>query len=413
MKPNTFHTRNFLLLLAGQAFSLLGNYSLKFALSMYALEQTGSAAWFAALLAVATVPTVLLSPVGGAVADRVNRRNSMVALDGISALLVGVTFCLLRPAGNLWLIALLQIALGGLAAFESPTVQACIPQMYHGDALLRANSIVNQIQALASMVTPFVGSLVYSALGIRSVLALTALCFFCTACLECGMVLPAPQQEKTQPFHQNLYKDLGQTMHFLRKEQPAVLQLVLLASLLNFLASGSITVGMPFLIRTRMGFSAAWYGAAESAMGVSAVVGNLLIGVWGNRLPMEKLHRLLMIAGVFFLPGAVAFVGIQPEIRQYIALVGGFCVGQVTCSMFSVASLCAIQQRTPTQLTGKVMAVVMGLAICAQPLGQVLYGAIFDWMTPAPILLMTGIFFLTAAVASRSVFVRLSAKRQE
>ena len=74
MKPKLF-TRNFALLILGQISSLIGNLTLKFALSMYVLERTGSAAVFAGLLAVAMVPTILLSPFGGMLADRMNRRN--------------------------------------------------------------------------------------------------------------------------------------------------------------------------------------------------------------------------------------------------------------------------------------------------------------------------------------------------
>ena len=87
MKPKLF-TRNFTFLILGQISSLIGNYTLKFALSMYVLEQTGSASIFAGLLALALLPTILLSPFGGILADRANRRNIMAALDTLSGLSV-------------------------------------------------------------------------------------------------------------------------------------------------------------------------------------------------------------------------------------------------------------------------------------------------------------------------------------
>ena len=62
MVPQKLFTRNFTLLLLGQISSLLGNYTLKFALSMYVLDKTGSASIFASLLAAALLPTILLSP---------------------------------------------------------------------------------------------------------------------------------------------------------------------------------------------------------------------------------------------------------------------------------------------------------------------------------------------------------------
>lgn len=76
MKKEKLFTRNFTLLILGQVSSLTGNYTLKFALSMYVLEQTGSASIFAGMLSAALLPTVLLSPFGGILADRANRQTT-------------------------------------------------------------------------------------------------------------------------------------------------------------------------------------------------------------------------------------------------------------------------------------------------------------------------------------------------
>lgn len=81
-------TRNFTFLILGQVSSLIGNYTLKFALSMYILEQTGSASVYAGLMAVSLIPMILLSPFGGILADRANRRNIMVTLDTLSGIIV-------------------------------------------------------------------------------------------------------------------------------------------------------------------------------------------------------------------------------------------------------------------------------------------------------------------------------------
>ncbi len=71
MKQKLF-TGNFTLLILGQISSLIGNYTLKFALSMHILEITGSASVFAGILSIAIVPTIFLSPFGGILADRAN-----------------------------------------------------------------------------------------------------------------------------------------------------------------------------------------------------------------------------------------------------------------------------------------------------------------------------------------------------
>ena len=91
---------------------------------MYVLEQTGSASIFASLLALAMLPTILLSPFGGILADRANRRNVMVALDTFSGLSVLIATVILPFGYDIFVIGALLVILSVLGAFESPTVQA-------------------------------------------------------------------------------------------------------------------------------------------------------------------------------------------------------------------------------------------------------------------------------------------------
>ena len=115
-------TKNFTLLVLGQASSLFGNYILRLALSMYVLEVTGSAAVFAGILSIATIPTILLSPVGGILADRADRRNIMVALDTLTGISVLCAAVFLSWDNAVVVISALLVILSVLGAFETPMV---------------------------------------------------------------------------------------------------------------------------------------------------------------------------------------------------------------------------------------------------------------------------------------------------
>ena len=86
---------------------------------------------------------------------------------------------------------------------------------------------------------------------------------------------------------------------------------------------------------------------------------------------------------------------------QYALLAG--------CSVFSTCAISAIQARTPERLMGKVMSCVFTLSLCAQPLGQLLYGVLFDTFSQAPwcVLLPTGLAVWAAGMLSRRFFRRL------
>ena len=124
-----FFTRDFTLLILGQLTSLFGNAILRLALSLYVLETTGSAAVFAGLLSAAILPSILLAPLGGVLADRGDRRKIMVALDGLTGLSVLLAAIFFTPGRALGIIGGLMIFLAALGTFETPTVQACIPSL--------------------------------------------------------------------------------------------------------------------------------------------------------------------------------------------------------------------------------------------------------------------------------------------
>lgn len=407
MKPKLF-TRSFALLVLGQCSSLLGNYTLKFALSMYVLEQTGSASIFAGLLAVAMLPTILLSPFGGILADRANRRNVMVALDALSGLSVLIAGFALSFQHDIAVIGVLLVVLSVLGAFESPTVQACVPQMLSGDNILRGNAVVSQVAAIASLITPFFGSLFYTAFGIKPVFYAAVACFFITALLEGFIRLDGQRSVQKMRLLTMVKEDFAVTTHFLRRVQPNILKLLLLAALVSLFVAGTAVVGFPYLVRTVLGLSAGYYGAAESAMGAASVAGSLCAALLAKRLRLRSLGVIFIGFGLCLLPGGIAFLLPLGAGARYAILLAVFCVCQLGCSVFSTYAISVIQQRTPEHLMGKVMSCVFTLSLCAQPVGQNVYGALFDHFSDRTywVLIPSGLLVCVAGLASAGFFAR-------
>ena len=411
MKKEKLFTRNFTLLILGQVSSLTGNYTLKFALSMYVLEQTGSASIFAGMLSAALLPTVLLSPFGGILADRANRKHIMVALDALSGLSVLAAGLLLPLGRELWVIGALLVLLSVLAAFESPTVQACVPQMVSPQNLVQGNAVVSQVSAVTSLVTPFLGSLFYTAFGIGPVFAAAVVCFWMTALLECMIRLEYQKPPRTAGIGAIVREDLAVSAHFLRREQPDILKLLLLAALAGMFVSGTAVVGFPYLVRTVLGLSATYYGAAESAMGAAAILGSLCAGLLGKKLRVRDMAAIFLSFGLSLFPIGLSFLLPVGRMARYGVLLFFFCVCQLGVCIFSTYAITLIQQRTPEQLMGKVMSCVFTLSMCAQPVGQMVYGALFDCFSDSVywVLIPTGMLICLIAVVSRGFLKRMEA----
>ena len=410
-------TKTFSLLLTGQGISLLGNSMLDLALSMYVLEVTGSAALFAAFLAAAMVPTILLAPLGGVLADRGNPKAMMVGLDLASGTLTLLATLLVGHGHDLPVLCATLILLSILGAFETPVAQACLPLLLQGESLVRGNAAVNQVSAVSSLAGPFLGSLAYSSLGLQPVLAVSGVCFLLTALLECFLQLPASPHPPAgnAGIWATIKVDLQGCIHLICQEQPMLLRLLLLISVLAFFVQGIALVGLPFLVRTVLGLSATHYGILESILAFTSIVGSILAGLLTNRLSTERLFLPLLLLGAVLFPVGFAFLLPLGAPGRYGVLLAASAILQIAATVFSVFALSLLQGMAPTAMLGKVMAFTVSFSLCAQPLGQILYGALFDTFPfqTAGIFFGSGLCILLLGGYSKGVFLQLSKARNK
>ena len=430
----------------GQGLSLFGSMMLRFAMSMWVLDETGSATVFASVLAAAIVPTILLSPFGGVLADRVNRRTIMVALDAGSGLLVlaAASWFAVQDGGfSIIAVGALMVSLSVLSAFETPTVQAALPQLLRGSGeavIRRGMAVINQVQQLSSLLPSFIGGALYGLIGIGPLLGVTIACFFCTAALECFIRLEPPQKNKPRepippamdhahsdrPTPQSdgtetspsgtargWISDIAAALRFLTHERPNILRLMLLASVINLFAVGYSAVGFPFMIRTVLGFDAAVYGICDGIIGIAAVIGAILAGLFAAALTIDRMPTAMAALGAVILPAGVGFLLPLGNMAKLIVLVSSCCLVSLACSFTNIIAIPAIQIRTPETMTGKVMSLLASFATCTQPLGQMLYGWLYDTVAPEWILVGTAAAILALSAISAPLFAHFDGRRDE
>ena len=408
-------TKNFTLLILGQLTSLFGNFILKLALSMYVLEATGSAAIFAGILSAATIPTILLSPLGGILADRADRRNIMVALDALTGVSVLCAALFLSESNAIAVISTLLIILSILGAFETPTVQACIPTMLQGDNIMKGNAVVNQVASLSYLIAPMLGGVLYAMLGLKPVMYASVVCFFITALFECFIKLSYQRIQNQGGVLQIVKQDFLSSMQYISKEQTSISKMLLLTAFSRFFVMGITIVGLPFLVRTVLGFNPKYYGAAESALAVATILGSIAAGVLAEKLKIHKLSVLLASLGIFIIPAGIVFILPVNAMIKYGVTVVSFCGMQAVISIFSIFAVSLIQQRTPNHLIGKVMAYTSTVTLCVQPIGQIVYGFLFDRFYSAVyfVLIPTGIIVCIVGLSAMNFFKNMEKEQQE
>lgn len=408
-------TKNFMLLILGQLTSLFGNFILKLALSMYVLEVTGSAAIFAGILSVATIPTILLSPLGGILADRANRRNIMVALDTLTGISVLGTALLLSEKNGIVVISVLLIILSILGAFETPTVQACIPTMLEGENIMKGNAVVNQVASLSYLIAPMLGGVLYAAFGLKPVMYASVGCFFVTALFECFIKLSYQHPQSKGSVLSVVKQDFVSSMQYISKEQTSISKMLFLTAFSRFFVMGITIVGLPYIVRTILGLNAQYYGAAESSLAIATILGSIAAGLLTEKLKVHKLSLILASLGIFIIPAGIAFLLPVSPIVKYVISIISFCGMQIAISIFSIFAVSLIQQRTPNNLIGKVMAYTSTITLCVQPIGQIVYGFLFDKFSNAVyfVLIPTGIIVFAVGLSAIDFFRRMEKEQSE
>ncbi|MDE6853165.1 MAG: MFS transporter [Lachnospiraceae bacterium] len=408
-------TKNFTLLILGQLTSLFGNFILKLALSMYVLEVTGSATIFAGILSAATIPTILLSPLGGILADRADRRNIMVVLDALTGVSVLCAALFLSKSNAIAVISTLLIILSVLGAFETPTVQACIPTMLQGDNIMKGNAVVNQVASISYLIAPMLGGVLYSMFGLKPVMYASVVCFFITAMFECFIKLSYQRTQDKGGVFQIVKQDFLSSMQYITKEQTSISKMLFLTAFSRFFVMGITIVGLPFLVRTVLGFNAKYYGAAESALAVATILGSIAAGVLAEKMKIHKLSVLLAFLGIFIIPAGIIFFLPVSSVIKYVVTIVSFCGMQAVISIFSIFAVSLIQQRTPNNLIGKVMAYTSTVTLCVQPIGQIVYGFLFDRFqdTVYLVLIPTGIIVCIVGLSAMRFFENMEKEQQE
>lgn len=402
--------KDFILVVIGQVISLFGNAAIRFAMPLYLLNNTGSPALFGTVTACAFIPAIILSPVGGIIADRVNKRNIMVILDFLTFIVILVFSLLLGRVGLAALTAVTMMFLYGIAGAYQPSVQASIPALASQDNIMAANSVINTISSFSSLTGPVIGGILYSAYGLEPVLYVCMACFVISAVMEMFIKIPFKKQVQDGSILHMAKQDLSRGIAFIRKDQPVIGKVLIIICGINLFLSAVAVTGLPYLITEVLGFTEIQAnklcGYAEGALAAGGLAGGIFAGVFANKLAISKAGMLLAGSALSVFPVSIALMMQLPGIICYIVMVICCFIIMVLSTVFTIQMLSYIQSVTPQDLIGKVMAVILAGSMCSQPLGNALYGAFFEICRgyEFAVILFAGVASLIVAVGSKNIF---------
>lgn len=382
MKKNSWLSKDLILMSIGQIISLFGNQILCFALPLYLLNQTGSSALFGIISAVSFIPMILLFPIGGVIADRVDKRNIMVILDFSTAALIFLFSVLIGKFSMIPLVVATMIILYAIQGAYRPAVKASIPALVDAEHFMQANSMVDVISSLANMIGPVLGGLLFSFVGLAPILYISVVCFFVSAVMELFLHIPFEKRPKQGSVIMTGFQDIKGSFGFIFRKKPVIWKLCISYGLVSMLLCALFVIALPILLTQRLGFPKDFanklYGYAQGIIAAGSILGGLLAGILAKWLKPKAISYIMIGCALSILIAGIVLQLSDSSMTIYMVLVTGCSILMVLASLFQIQMMSYIQILTPNDLIGKVISCVICVCMCSIPIGQFIYGFIFE-----------------------------------
>ena len=367
----------------GQAFSILTAYSSMYAGVWYVTETTDSALMLAIASLCSMLPQGLLSPIGGVVADRFNRKYVLMAADafvGVMALLMGMVIFMGHVSVELVLVMSALPSVG--QAFHIPAMESTMPLLVPKRHLVRINTLNQSLWSMALIVGPVFGIFLYTAIGFQMVLFLNA--FGCAMAVLTIATAKIPDFHDTSEEARHPVKALKAGFATLNADRG----LLVMAGIVMAVMAMYTGIDSLFPLMTYDQFNGDGYMASmvEAAYGVTSLVGMGILFVWGGG---RRLLHLVAFSG--FGAGIVLVLAglLTPDMFIFFVILTG--ISGVIEAFFSGPLLAVLQKRIPPEKTGRVMGLFTTVSALSSPIGLALAGTCAEFTGVANWFIIAGI----------------------
>ena len=389
IRPSVFSAlrhRNFRLFYYGFVVSLIGVWMDRVAQSWLVLELTNSAFYVGLVSALSSMPVLVFALYAGAIADRVSKRNMVIATQTGAMLIAFILAALvyMHRVNIVW-VMVLATALGIVTSFDIPARQSFWVELVGKDDLMNAIALNSSAFNASRVVGPAIAGLLIGAVGMGMCFLLNGVSFIGVIAALFAMDLPptVPPTEPARPFS-NIIAGLRHIAGDVRLRT-----LIVNVSIFSVFGLPVLTL-LPVLAKSDMGLGAIEYGWMMSAVGVGALAGALWIASGARHIPKGRLLGYSATAfGVLVM--AVAYMRVFWLVMLLLAATGA------TMIITSALTNTLLQVIAPDHLRGRVVSVYTFAFVGMSPIGSIVSGAAAERFGPGVTLLVGGLITVIAA----------------
>ncbi|MAS35179.1 MAG: MFS transporter [Anaerolineaceae bacterium] len=364
--------RTFSIIWFGQFASLIGTAMTRFALMIWAYEQTGEATTLALLGFFAFIFQIVLGPIAGVLVDRLDRRLMMLLADLGSGLMT-LAMLLLYAAGDLqiWHLYVAEALTGAFESFQIPAYSAATTMLVPKKHYTRASGMRSLALDSSRVIAPFAAGTLLLVVDIDGIMLIDVITFLIAMFTLLIVRIPRPPVSTDSLIAHGWWQQLRSGFVYIM-QRPGLRGLMYIFVGIHFFAALAYFSILPAMILARTGNDQIALATVQSALGIGGVVGGLLLSVWGG--PRRLIHAICAGTALSYLLGDFLFAVGQSVEMWVIAALGA----AVFIPFISGANRAIWQAKTPPDLQGRVFSAQAMLQSTAMALGYLVAGPLAD-----------------------------------
>ena len=383
--------RNYRIYWFGQIGSLTGAWMQSVAQPWLVLELGGSPLQLGLVLALMFAPSMVLAPIGGVLADRVDKRRTLMAVNAV-AMLQATTLFVLAATGvvEIWHVYVLALAAGFVNAIEMPVRQAFAAELVPPEDLVNAIALNSTSFNLARVVGPAIAGVAIAAFGVSLIFGLNAVSYL-SVLIGLWMLDGRRMRHITRPARfPSVRSSLAEGVRYALVTPTVLWPLVLLGGM-AMLAMNFQTL-LPLFSRDTLAMDSGGYGALFAALGAGSLLGSLILAFGASRRPMLG---LMVGGGAAFLAFELALGFVRTPLLAFPLVVG---IGLASMLMVNTINV-TIQNSVPDALRGRVMSLYVTVFAGTAPFGG-LFAAAIAQAFGAPVAISLGAVLAVTVLAT-------------
>lgn len=393
-EKSIFKNRNFVLLWLGQLVSLLGNRFHEIASMWYIYDITGSPLKMGITLIFSTLPSVILSPFAGVLADRYDRKKIIVFSDLMNGCIVGVIAALIfMQAMEIWMLYLLTGLRSVVSAFFGPAVNAVTPSIVEKEKLIKANSLNQLSRSFTGILGYAAGGVMISALGIPGLFLLDSISFILSGISEAFIKVPGIDREAGEM--QGMKNEIIESIRFTIRNKELFHFIVVGGFIINFFLA-PMEIYITVFARQRLNMGSEALGVLLSAITAGSLAMAFLMPVLEKRFSYYTLAFIgLTLEGIF-----IMLFGISGSL--YAALIIHALMGASLC-ICNVSLNTVFQTLIPNEMLGRIGGILQTMCQTTIPLGYLLGGMATERLSLTLVLVASGVVIALSGLSTFKV----------